>query len=227
MAATGCAGASHVPPRALPNSGAPRAAPSPSAVPSAKVSRSPTRPPVGSPIAPQAFAMHFFGYGVHNYPPMAFGSARIWDMHVTWKDLQPTAGSSLSGRGNSAVQRLDGIVATFRSHHVEPLLTLGMTPDWAARACTHVIRGMDWGANTCAPRDASASGPWGRNVRARALRYRKSVRYFERWNEPSLRNGWNDSLPRLEQMQSAAHRILRGLGFGQQLVAPSIAFTDG
>src|SRR3954454_25318769 len=102
-----------------------------------------------------------------------------------------------------------------------------MTPSWAARACKHVVRGIDWGSKTCAPRDVSVSGPWGRYVRAMALRYRHSVRYFELWNEPSLRNGWNDTLPKLAQMQTVAHRILRELGFGQKLVAPSIAFTDG
>src|SRR3954451_23247609 len=227
MAATGCAGASHVAPRARPSGGVTTVPTSPASVPPAAVSASPPPPPVGSPIAPQAFGMHFLGFGAHSYPPLAFGSARIWDMHVTWKDVQPTAGSSLTGRGSAALQRLDAIVATFKSNHVEPLLTLGMTPDWAARKCTHVIRGIDWGLKTCATRDVTASGPWGRYVRALALRYRHSVRYFEFWNEPSLRNGWNDSLARLAQMQATAHRILRGLGFGQQLVAPSIAFTDG
>jgi hypothetical protein len=171
--------------------------------------------------------MHYLGFGARGYPPIPFGSARIWDMGVTWKDLQPTPASSLTGSGSAALQRLDAIVTTFKAHHVEPLLTLGMTPDWAARNCRHVIAGMDWGSKTCAPRDTTASGPWGRYVRAMATRYRGSVRYFELWNEPSLRNGWNDALARLARMQSTAHRILRGLGFGQQLVAPSIAFTDG
>ena len=171
--------------------------------------------------------MHFLGFGAHTYPPLAFGSARIWDMGVTWKDVQPTAQSSLDGRGGPGLQRLDAIIATYKAHGVEPLLTLGMTPDWAARACKHVVRGIDWGSKTCAPRDVTATGPWGRYVRALAVRYRHSVRYFELWNEPSLRNGWNDTLPRLAQMQAVAHRVLAGLGYGQKLVAPSIAFTDG
>src|SRR3954447_23866577 len=227
MAATGCAGASHVAPRVLPSSGPSSLAAPPSVVASAPVSSPPSPPPVGSPIASQAFGMYYLGFGAHSYPSMGFGSARIWDMGVTWKDVQPTANSSLTGRGSVALQRLDAIIATFRSHHVEPLLTLCMTPSWAARACKHVVRGIDWGPKTCAPRDVTGSGPWGRYVRAMALRYRHSVRYFELWNEPSLRNGWNDTLPKLAQMQAVAHRILASLGFGQKLVAPSIAFTDG
>ena len=42
-----------------------------------------------------------------------------------------------------------------------------------------------------------------------------------------IHNGFNDSMQSLAQMQVTAHRILRSLGHGQQLVAPSIAFTDG
>jgi hypothetical protein len=171
--------------------------------------------------------MHYLGFGRDPYPELSFGTARIWDMGVTWKDIEPSPDSPLTGTGSPGLQRLDAIISTFTRHHVDPVITLGMTPAWAARGCTHVIRGTDWGAATCAPRDTSASGPWGRYVRALATRYRDRVHFFELWNEPSLRNGWNDSIERLAQMQVTAHRILRSLGFGQRLIAPSIAFTDG
>jgi len=41
-------------------------------------------------ISSSAFGMHYLNTG-HAYPPLAFASARIWDMSVTWKDLQPSA----------------------------------------------------------------------------------------------------------------------------------------
>src|SRR3954469_15638453 len=191
MAATGCTGASH------------SASPKPSSSPSP--STSVTTPPASSTpaagqtathsglLTAQAFGMHYLGFGTHPYPSLSFGTARVWDMGVTWKDLQPTPQSSLAGSGSAGLQRLDAIVDTFRRHRVEPIITLGQTPAWAARSCRHRFRGVDWGSQTCAPRDTSASGPWARYVRALATRYRHSVRYFELWNEPSLRNGYNDS----------------------------------
>src|SRR4051812_25435798 len=225
MAATGCTGASH------------SASPKPSSSPSP--STSVTTPPASSTpaagqtptrsaaITPQAFGMHYLGVGTHPYPSLSFGTARVWDMGVTWKDLQPTPQSSLAGSGSAGLQRLDAIVDTFRGHRVEPIITLGQTPAWAARSCRHRFRGVDWGAQTCAPRDTSRSGPWARYVRALATRYRHSVHYFELWNEPSLRNGYNDSPATLAQMQLTAHRMLKSLGFKQQLVLPGIPFTDG
>lgn len=171
--------------------------------------------------------MHYLGFGQNPYPALSFGTSRIWDMGVTWKDVAPTPAAAFTGIGSAGLQRLDAIVATFVRHHVQPVITLGMTPTWAARTCTHVVSGTDWGSQTCAPRDTSASGPWGRYVRGLAKRYQHQVRYFELWNEPSLRNGWNDSMSRLVQLQVTAHRILQSVGYGQQLLAPSIAFTDG
>src|SRR4051812_8663660 len=226
MAGTGCAGASHSArssPRtpAAPTTAASGSAPLPvSPTPTSSVSREPV-------ITAQAFGMHYLGYGRNPYPALSFGTSRIWDMGVTWKDVAPTPDSPFTGTGSTGLQRLDAIVATFARHHVQPVVTLGMTPAWAARSCQHVVRGMDWGSQTCAPRDTSASGPWGRYVRGLAKRYRHQVRYFELWNEPSLRNGWNDSMARLVHLQVTAHHILQSLGYGQELLAPSIAFTDG
>src|SRR3954451_2790415 len=227
MAATSCAGASHSARSVAPRHPTPAPAVSGSSAP---VTGSPTPTSTGlgtGPITAQAFGMHYLGYGSHPYPALPFGTSRIWDMGVTWKDVAPSPDSAFTGTGSTGLQRLDDIIATFARHHVEPVVTLGMTPAWAARSCHHVVRGMDWGSQTCAPRDTSASGPWGRYVRGLAKRYRHQVRYFELWNEPSLRNGWNDSMARLVQLQVTAHHILQSLGYGQELLAPSIAFTDG
>ena len=171
--------------------------------------------------------MHFLGFGSHPYPALPFGTARVWDMGVTWKDVAPSPSSSYVGEGSPGLRRLDAIIARFRQHHVQPVVTLGMTPAWAARSCKHVVNGVDWGSQTCAPRDISSSGPWGRYVRGLAQRYRSSVRYFELWNEPSLHNGWNDSVTALAQMQQVAAQVLHAAGHGQKLIAPSIPFTDG
>ena len=186
-------------------------------------------------ISVSAFGMHVLGLGAHPYPSLTFGSARIWDMGVTWADLQPN-GPSLGGVpvvggiqqapwDSNALSRLDSIVNTFVSHHVQPMLTLGVTPGWAADNCNHVVSGRDWGVGTCGPNDTSAAGPWGQYVDFLAHRYQGKVRYFEVWNEPSLHNGWNDSIAKLAQMQQTADTIVHN--YGASLVSPGIAFTNG
>jgi len=51
------------------------------------------------------------------------------------------------------------------------------------------------------------------------------VQYFELWNEPSLHNGYNDSVRTLAKMQASADKILHQ--YGAKLVSPAIPFTDG
>jgi hypothetical protein len=179
--------------------------------------------PVTGGLSATAFGMHWLNTA-NPYPSGTFGAARIWNMGVDWAQLQPSQSTRFDS-SNGALVHLDQIVGTFRSRGVVPLLTLGMTPGWAADSCNHVADGVDWGVETCAPRDTSASGPWGAYVRAIAQRYQGKIRYFETWNEPSLRNGWNDSISKLAHMQAVAASILHS--YGESLVSPSIPFTNG
>lgn len=191
-------------------------------------------------ISSAGFGMHYLGLGDHPYPALPFGSARIWDMGVTWADLQPhpptarvstVTGDALpvdpvpAGFSRAAVARLDGIVKTYVKRHVAPVLTLGVTPAWAARQCNYTTNGQDWGIRTCAPRDTGATGPWARYVRFLANRYRGQIRYFETWNEPSLQGSYNDSPVTLAAMQRTAYRILRR--YGDRLISPGVPFTNG
>jgi hypothetical protein len=176
------------------------------------------RPPAT--ISARAFGMHYLDTS-HPYPPLPFGTARVWDMGVTWMDLQPTS----AAWSPAALARLDSIVATFRAHGAQPVITLGMTPTWAAGSCRYVVLNVDWGRKTCAPRSTSATGPWGAYVRMLAKRYSGKVRYFELWNEPSLRNGYNDSIAKLAQMQAVARPIVHQ--YGAQLLSPSVPLHDG
>ena len=174
-------------------------------------------------ISAAAFGMHYLNTS-HAYPPLAFGTARIWDMGVTWADLQPRSTTPLSS-SNAAVRRLDGIVAMLRKHHVEPVLTLGMTPAWAAHHCNHVRYKVDWGIETCAPASTSSTSPWGKYVRFLASHYKGKVRYFELWNEPSLANGYNDSVATLARLQGTAYSIVHK--YGAKLISPGVPFTNG
>ena len=204
-------------------------------------------------ISAASFGMHYVDTR-HAYPKLAFASARVWDMGVTWKDLQPNAPthtlagplgvpaeSWTDGFDQTALSKLDSIVQTFANNHVDPMITLGMTPAWAANTngCNTVDNsGHDWGTKTCAPKDDYNDGttdfgdPWVNYVNFLAARYDGShghpkVTYFELWNEPNLRNGWNGTISKLAQMQNSAYSALHGHGAGQKLVSPSIPFTVG
>ena len=198
-------------------------------------------------VSAQAFGMHWMSNGP--YPSsMPFSVARIWGGAApTWAQLQPngptphyTYGTDILGNptqtqdgwnaaawDDTALGKLDSMVNTFRSHGVDPMITLGMTPDWASDGCNHVADGYDWGSQTCAPVTSAVDGsdPWAAYVTFLANRYAGKVRYFELWNEPSLHNGYNDDIGRLAAMQNQAYGILHS--FGDQLVSPSIPFTNG
>lgn len=189
-----------------------------------------TTPPA---ISKYSFGMHFPGYGSHAYPAMGFSSTRIWDMGVTWADLQPSAPPLLSTTApwnSTALTKLDKIVDGFHSRGVDPVIVLGWTPSWAADSCTHVVNGHDYGARTCAPSDTSLTGPWGTYVKFLANRYNGKngharVNYFETWNEWNLPFGYNDSLSKLAQLQYTAYQAVHAQG--QRLLAPSFAITYG
>ena len=181
--------------------------------------------PAGSaapaPIARSAFGMHFLGYGSRPYPTMPFGSARLWDTSVSWAHLQPTSTPLSQSAPTPGVQRLDAMVKAFRAHGVQPLIVLGMTPAWAAAACAH----GDWPATTCGPRATGSGSAWAAYVRFLAHRYRNV--YFETWNEPNLRNGWNDTVRKLAAMQATAYSVIHAAGTGDRLISPTVAITAG
>jgi hypothetical protein len=171
-------------------------------------------------IPAAAFGMHFIGWGTHAYPSMPFGSARVWDTGVSWADLQPTP----DGWDADALGRLDAIVAGYRSHHVDPMITLGMTPAWAANTASCNPAYKTYGVGTCPPSATGPSSPWASYVQMLSLRYTGKVRYFELWNEPSLRNGWNGTIATLVALEKTAAAVLHPNA--QKLVGPSIAFTN-
>src|SRR5947207_7193439 len=61
-------------------------------------------------ISSRQFGMHY----TNTSDPLllSFGSGRVWDMGVTWKDLQPTSGATNA----TALARLDSIVNGFPGH---------------------------------------------------------------------------------------------------------------
>jgi hypothetical protein len=120
----------------------------------------------------------FFGIHLHRadtttaWPFVRFGSWRFWDAGVDWAKLEPV-------RGHWRFEKLDRLMALAEANGVEPMLTLGVTPTWAAaRPHEPFVYGAG-GASE--PRDLA---DWENYVRMVANRYKGRLRHFEVWNEP-------------------------------------------
>src|SRR5580704_5261031 len=78
------------------------------------------------PITAQYFGMHIHHTASGTpWPPVQFGSWRLWDSGVAWPQLEPQL-------GKWDFTLLDRYVQLAAQHHVEIVLTLGLTPAWAS-----------------------------------------------------------------------------------------------
>lgn len=165
----------------------------------------------GSPQVERAY----FGLHLHSahagidWPTVPFGSWRLWDADVTWKDLQP-------GPGQWDFRRLDHDVELGRRHGVEMLLPLALTPRWASSR----------------PDEASAYGPghaappariadWRHYVETVATRYRGRIAAYEIWNEPNSQSFFSGSVDEAVELTCAAREVLRRVDPAARLVSPS------
>jgi hypothetical protein len=167
---------------------------------------------------------NYFGMHIHHadsttpWPVANFGSLRLWDAHTMWLDLEPI-------KGQWRFERLDKLVDLAQSHGVEPMLTLGITPLWAAsRPEERFVYG--YGGNS-PPKDMR---DWENYVRTVATRYKGRIRYYELWNEPSFdeldtgRGFYAGKAQPLVDLGRAAYRILKQVDPANKMLSPG--FTD-
>ena len=206
LALPGCGGSSKHASPTLPRPSATSAAPAPVAYP--RITRA-------------SFGMHWLDHTSPAAARMSFGSVRLMAGDaVTWPMLQPTPSTRLDTK-NPAVHQLDSMVAGYARRGVQPLIVLGPTPAWAAEQCPNGT----WPVETCAPSARGMSSPWARYVQFLAHRYRAAS--FEMWNEPNLRNGYNDTVEHLAEMQATAYSVLKHANPRAVLVSPTVAVTAG
>lgn len=166
----------------------------------------------------------FFGMHIHRaaegtaWPVSPFGTWRLWDAAVDWASLEP-----VKGRFN--FDRLDRLIALAEQHGVEPVLTLGITPRWAASLPSRpFVYGR--GGNSM-PRDLA---DWEDYVRAVATRYRGRLRLYELWNEPTFdeidttQGFFAGSVHDMVALARVAHGVLKSVDPASRLISPG--FTD-
>jgi hypothetical protein len=157
----------------------------------------------------------YFGMHIHRadagtpWPDVPFGSWRLWDANVSWRDIQPE-------KNRWDFSRLDIDVAMGRLTNTELLLPLGLTPQWASS------RPMEKSAyalgNAAEPR---LMEDWERYVETIARRYRGRITAYEIWNEPNETGFFSGDLDTLVRLTCSAYRIIKKSDPNALLVSPS------
>jgi hypothetical protein len=147
------------------------------------------------------------------WPPVPFTGWRLWDSGVAWPQLEPQP-------GKWDFTLLDQYVQIAAKHHVEIVLTLGLTPSWAsARPQESSAYGKGNGAE---PRNLN---DWENYVRVVTTRYKKAIRTYEIWNEPNISVIFSGSPEKMLQLSRTAFETIKAVDAGITVVSPS-ATTD-
>ena len=149
------------------------------------------------------------------WPPVRFGTLRLWDSGTSWTSLEP-----LKGVWNW--QPLDVWVAAAEQHGIpDILLTLGQTPAWASTNPDDVNY-----VGAGAPAPPADIQDWRDYITAVAERYKGRIRYYEIWNEPNDSTYYTGTVAELAQLTAEAYRILKSVDPGNTVVSPA-AYLPG
>ena len=177
--------------------------------------------PLAYPGPPGPVDAAFFGMHIHRaaagtaWPAVTFSEWRLWDAGVAWSQLEPA-------RGKWNFELLDNYVRIAAQHHVNVLLTLGLTPAWAS---TRPDEPSAYGnGNAAEPRTIA---DWDEYVRVLATRYRGRIREYEIWNEPNVKGTFTGSADEMAQLSRAAYRVLKSVDPAITVVSPAATAEQG
>lgn len=169
---------------------------------------------------PATFTRAFFGIHVHNngttryWPALPFGSIRLWDSRVNWRDLQPV-------RGYTDYKRLDEYVSWAERNQVEILYPLWATPGWAAKRPNE--EGSYGPGSASEPRSME---DWDNFVDAVSKRYKGRISAYQIGNEVNHRSFYSGSRDDLVEMVRRASRIIKKNDPAAIVVMPSAVGLD-
>ena len=172
-------------------------------------------------IAAEPIDARYFGIHLHRadttttWPFVRFDNWRLWDAGVDWAKLEPAP-------GQWHFEKLDRLMALAEANHVEPLLTLGVTPNWAAARPQEAFAYGAGGASE--PRDIV---DWENYVRMVVTRYKGRLPYLEIWNEPkygdieSIKGAFfSGTVKDLVALACSAYRVAREVDPRIRIVSP-------
>jgi Glycosyl hydrolases family 39 len=163
----------------------------------------------------------FFGMHIHHlisgnepnpptpWPQVTVPAWRLWDVRVTWTDLEPA-------KGQWKFDVLDKVLELAREHDTQVQLTFGFTPAWASTRPTEASLYRPGGA--AEPRSLD---DWTSFVRTVAIRYQGRIHTYEIWNEPNVPRYWSGSPEQMVELARLAHDAIKGIDPSAIIVAPS------
>ncbi len=176
----------------------------------------------------QTVTSDFFGMHIHRaangtaWPGVDFGSWRLWDSYVSWRDLEPS-------KGQWRFDLLDRLVSMAELRGIAVMLTLGSTPAWAsarpAELCSY--------GRGCAAEPVQLED-WENYVRTVASRYRGRIEAYELWNEvhctelddPYDASGkayfYSGSCAKMIELGRSAYRIIKDIDANAKVASPSM-----
>jgi hypothetical protein len=144
------------------------------------------------------------------WPTVPFGTWRLWDAYVAWKDLEPA-------KGTWNFNKLDALVALAQQHNLDIILPLALTPQWAS------ARPNEPSAYTLgAAAEPASMQDWIDYVQAVTTRYKGKIAYYEMWNETNCPTTWTGTPVELVAMQQAAYSTIKQNDLDAQLISASI-----
>jgi Glycosyl hydrolase family 10 len=175
--------------------------------------------PPSAPIPLTFFGLHMHWADTNTpWPPVPFGSWRLWDSHTTWAQLEPR-------KGEWNWQALDKDVALAERHNVEILLTLGRSPQWASARPQEHGRIADIPPGGIAePRNLE---DWRDYIRTVATRYKGRIHEYEVWNEPNLPNFFSGTPEAMRDLAREAYTTLKQVDPENIVVSPSAVGPPG
>lgn len=159
---------------------------------------------------------HGMGLMSKDIYPLGYKNVRLWDVGVTWKDINPEPDVWDWSRLDDIVRLGQGL-GTKNFTYV-----LGMTPQWAAKYknADHFAPWIGPGSNSM----PAKMSYWEAYVWNVATRYQGQIQNYQIWNEPQLRDFWHDysKIDVLARMTKRAHSIIRRIDPDAKIVAAPI-----
>ncbi len=182
------------------------------------VNRSPVRSAStqGTAVSARYFGMHvgFVDPGTP-WPSVAFGTWRLWDANVTWKDLEPS-------KGRWDFSRLDALVALAQQHNTDVILPLALTPQWASQRPDEPSA---YTPGAAAP--PARMQDWIDYVQAVASRYKGKIGYYEIWNEVNWTSTWTGTPAEIAALQRAAYSAIKNIDPNAKVISANLSSSGG
>jgi hypothetical protein len=165
-------------------------------------------------------------FGMHdnkttNWPPLPFGTLRLWDSATQWGKIETSPGVY-------SFSRLDGFIAEAHANGVTDILwNPSMTPTFYSSNPTDTT--CNYGAGWCwAPTDVDSGDTHFKNFITAVINHVGPgvIKYYDGWNEPDNGPMWKDSTAHLKIIQQDLYNTVHALDPGAKVVFPP-SFSGG